>query len=221
MLAHDRPSNLDTIFQGRWPRLKRFFLGGSGTRSSSAAVLFSSKIDVQSFFELHPNIEVLYLNISREGANVAPADANSLSAHSFGIDSLPNLQHLYVAVNVFTMVSPQAIMPILKHLRKVEIAPMYLPLFRQLSLGLPQLTSIFMFLNPTITIPAIKSFFACVPQVEKLHMDGGVPEPWVPIVRMPHQFYHDIEPLTTGLSRGASTAGPFGVVRTHINRVNA
>ncbi|KAJ7102885.1 hypothetical protein C8R44DRAFT_347823 [Mycena epipterygia] len=217
MLAHDRPSNLDAIFQGRWPHLKRFFLGGCGTRSSSAAVLFSSKIDVQSFFEQYPNIEVLYLNISREDANVAPyyvspADANNLSAYSFGIESLPSLQNLYVAVNVFTMVSPVAIIPRLKHLRKVEIAPMYLPLFRQLSLGFPQLTSIWMFLNPTITIPAIKSFFACVPQVEKLHMDGGVPEPWVPIVRMPHQFYHEIEPLATGLSRGATTAGPFGVV---------
>jgi hypothetical protein len=196
MLAHDIPSDLQPLFQGRWPLLKKFLLGGSGRRSSSVRIPLSSKVDVQSFFDAHPTIEVLYLNVHLENWPKRPVDVNGLTAASYGIDSLPNLEFLHVAQNVFSLISPATIMPKLKHIRLVEIEPVQLPFFRELGPGLVNLTSIWMVLHSSITISDIKPFFACIPQVKSLFMRGNPPEPWVPIVRMPPDFYREAVPMS-------------------------
>ncbi|KAJ6552073.1 hypothetical protein DFH09DRAFT_601341 [Mycena vulgaris] len=192
MLGHDQPSDLRALFLGRWPHLKRLYLGGPEI-ASSASIPLASKHDVQSFFDAHRSLERLYLSINvRSGGHPVsyPWTEEKYAAASFGIDSLPNLQVLHVPQNIFATISPAAVMPKLMHIRRVVAEPSYLPLFRQLALGFADLTSIWMALHPTLTLPDVKSYLSCLPRLEKLYISNGAPYQWVPIVPMPVAFYH-------------------------------
>ncbi|KAJ7472020.1 hypothetical protein FB451DRAFT_1471104 [Mycena latifolia] len=206
LLANDQPSDLRAIFLGRWPQLKKLSLGGPEI-ASSAAIPLSAKSDVQNFFAAHPLLEHLYLSINiRSGTRPVsyPWHEAKFPAASFGIVSLPNLQLLHVPQNIFAVISPEALMPKLKHIRWVEAERSYLPVFRQLALGFPNLTSIWLALHQSLALPDVKSYLSCLPSLEKLYVSNGAPDPWVPIVRMPDAFYlHPARDRRCRLARGA------------------
>ncbi|KAJ6543966.1 hypothetical protein B0H19DRAFT_1380337 [Mycena capillaripes] len=183
LLACDlRATSLDALFQRRWPRLKSFLLGGPERTYAVSVSLDSSTTDVQAFFAAHSTLERLYLSIVAEpGVRDRP---------SFSIDCvLPNLKLLHVHRSIFTMIAPAVRMPHLKHLRGVVASTSSLPLFHELTLGAPHITSIWLTLHNSLTLPAFKSFLECLPQLEKLYISNGPPNPWVPIVTMPDAFY--------------------------------
>ncbi|KAJ6632394.1 hypothetical protein B0H10DRAFT_13836 [Mycena sp. CBHHK59/15] len=192
MLVHDQPSDLLAVFQGRWPHLTKFCLGGPQS-VSSASIPLASKFEVQNFFEAHSSITTLYLSINLASPDSVPDpfDVEKLRAGSFGIYSLPSLQLLHVPRNIFSAISPTIVMPELRHLRVVEASPSYIPTFTQLAQGAPNLTSIGLRLDVAITMPEIKAFLATIPGLERLYFYGGAPHPWVPVVPVPHAFYHD------------------------------
>lgn len=210
LLAHDRSSDLDALFHGRWPRLKSLLLGGPETLYSPSVSRRSSKPDVQAFFAAHPALERLYLSLNvKKGERPLsyPWDEVKSPAASFSIDALlPNLQLLHVPQNIFTMVAPAARMPHLKHLRHVEAEPLCLPLFHELTQGASNITSIWLSLYRKLNLPGFKSFLQCLPRLEKLYMSTGPPDPWVPIVLMPVPYYQTAGRLRRPLARGARVA---------------
>ncbi|KAJ7841839.1 hypothetical protein B0H13DRAFT_2414330 [Mycena leptocephala] len=180
LLAHDQPTDLRTLFHGRWPRLKSLFLGVQ-RHCTLCRPPPSSKPDVQAFFAAHPALECLYVSINvLKGTRPLsyPWDNNNSPAASFSIGSLPNLKTLHVPQNILTLVDPDACMPQLQHLRCVEAEPSCLPGFRELTQSAPNITSIWLGLFRKLTLPGVKSYFECLPHLEKLYLLTGPRPPY-------------------------------------------
>ncbi|KAJ7187044.1 hypothetical protein C8R46DRAFT_1274050 [Mycena filopes] len=217
LLAHDRASDLQGLFQLRWPRLKSLLLGGPMTNYSVSVPRLKGKADVQGFFLAHPTLERLYLsiNLRTQERPVSYPWGEKSSEESFCIDSLPKLKLLHVPQNIFAMVAPTVLMPDLEHLRRVEAEPSTFPLFRELTQNTPNITSIWLALHRTITLPAVKSFFECLPNLEKLYLSNGPPDPWVPISPVvDHASVYHAPGRDENFARGAPVAytGPHRTV---------
>jgi hypothetical protein len=121
-----------------------------------------------------------------------------------------------VPQNILTLVDPDAHMPQLQHLRCVEAEPSCLPGFRELTQSAPNITSIWLGLYRKLTLPGVKSYFECLPHLEKLYLLTGPPDPWVPIVLKPQPYY--VNPLrdwNRPMARGTRVVydGPTRTVR--------
>ncbi|KAJ6543969.1 hypothetical protein B0H19DRAFT_1238547 [Mycena capillaripes] len=168
LLGHDQPTDLDALFQGRWPLLKSLLLGGPKHTSAASISLDSSKIDVRAFFAAHSALERLYLSIhAKKGA------ASCAARHL----------HHDCTCNAHAPRWPPRTPPLRSGLD--------LELFRELTLASPHITSIWLALDCKLTLPEFKVFLECLPQLKKLYISNGAPVPWVPIVRMPDAFYQD------------------------------
>ncbi|KAJ7140033.1 hypothetical protein C8R43DRAFT_1018737, partial [Mycena crocata] len=209
LLAHDASTDLQAFFKGRWPCLKKLFLGGPEP-NSSLSIPLSSKSDVQDFFAAHPALEQLYLSINiKKGEPVVryPWDDQKSPAASFNLTSLASIELLHVPRNVFAMVASTVLIPTLKHLGRVEAEGSYLPRFQDLTQGCSNLTSLWLGLHRSITVANMKAFLQCVPCLERLYMSDGAPDPWTPIVKMPHEFYHHPQGDVRRLARGTPVVG--------------